>query len=47
MHMNSDATARMRQRQTRPRILGVRVGESLHMISSTVILLSDIVLLLT
>lgn len=42
MHMDSDATVR-NQAEMRPRILGVGIGESLPVISSIVILLSDIV----
>lgn len=32
MHMDSDTTARIRQQQMRPRILGVGIGESLYII---------------
>lgn len=42
MHMDSDATVR-NQAEMRPRILGVGIGESLPVISSIVILLSDMV----
>lgn len=45
MHTESDATVRD-EAEMRPRILGIGIGESLPVTSSTVILLSDIVLIL-
>lgn len=47
MSIDNDITTRVRQQEMGPAILGIRVGEIFHIISSAAILHCDIVLILS